>query len=119
MEEKSLSKENQQTRAFKIEGATDMTTFGSYCHWNRDVNLAPPHFVKELPKDDQGNVYSHYDGLQCSLYETNYLETEDRTMNPITSLPDTGISIVILASPVECLDILLEGGRIMDNNIAQ
>lgn len=86
------------------------TALGSYCAWNRHVNLTPPDFVKEVPENDK-HIYNYYDALQYTLYETNYAETEDRTTDPRTTLPGSGISIVILASPVECMAILLEGGR--------
>lgn len=86
------------------------TALGSYCAWNRHVNLSPPDFVKEVPENDK-HIYNYYDALQYTLYETNYAETEDRTTDPRTTLPGSGISIVILASPVECMAILLEGGR--------
>lgn len=86
------------------------TALGSYCAWNRHVNLSPPDFVNEVPENDK-HIYNYYDALQYTLYETNYAETEDRTTDPRTTLPGSGISIVILASPVECMAILLEGGR--------
>ncbi|XP_056016252.1 carnosine synthase 1-like isoform X1 [Ostrea edulis] len=112
MEKNNLPKKNRQTTAFQKTLTADKytTTLGSYCEWDRDVNLAPPDFVEEPPENDK-HIYNYYDALQYSLYETNYPETEDRTMNPRTSPPDTGISIVILSSPVECMAILLDGGR--------
>lgn len=45
------------------------------------------------------------------MFENNLPETIDRTKQPRTCHPDTEVAIVVLASPVECLAILLEGGR--------
>ncbi|XP_062594790.1 carnosine synthase 1-like [Saccostrea cucullata] len=86
------------------------TTVGSYCEWNRDVDLDPPDFVEEAPENDK-YIENYYDALQYSLYETNFPETVDRTEDPRTTPPASGISIVVMSSPVECMAILLEGGR--------
>ena len=87
-----------------------MTTCGSYCEWDRNVDLGPISNSVLVSKEDK-HIYNFYDDLQCTLYETNYPETEDRTDNPRTNRPESGITVAVLSSSVECIGILLEGGR--------
>ncbi|VDH96479.1 carnosine synthase [Mytilus galloprovincialis] len=86
------------------------TTCGSYTAWDTDVDLSPPDPSVSLNKDDV-NIQDYYNALQYSLFENNLPETFDRTKQPRTRKRDTEVAIVVLASPVECLAILLEGGR--------
>ena len=83
---------------------------GSYCEWDCDVGLGPVHKSVPIPKEDE-HIYSYYDALQYTLYETNFPETEDRTHTPRNNSPESRTTIVILSSPVECMAILLEGSR--------
>ena len=86
------------------------TTVGSYTAWKTDVDLSSPYPDVPLTKDDK-HIYNYYNALQYSLFENKLPETIDRTKEPRTQNPNTGVSIVVLSSPVECLAILLEGGR--------
>ncbi|CAC5368312.1 CRNS1 [Mytilus coruscus] len=86
------------------------TTCGSYTAWDTDVDLSPPDPSVSLNKDDV-NIQDYYNALQYSLFENNLPETVDRTKQPRTRKRDTEVAIVVLGSPVECLAILLEGGR--------
>ncbi|CAC5390296.1 CRNS1 [Mytilus coruscus] len=98
----------QEKLAKKVEGYT--TTVGSYTAWNTNVDLGPPDSTVSLTKDDL-HIHDYYNALQYSLFENNLPETIDRTQIPRTRHPDTEVAIVVLASQVECLAILLEGGR--------
>lgn len=106
-----LQKKKNKPRVFKTLNADKYTTTcGSYCEWDRNVELGPVHNSVPVPKEDE-HIYSYYDALQYTLYETNYPETEDRTHTPRSDPPESGATIVVLSSPVECMAILLEGGR--------
>lgn len=106
-----ISKKKNKPRVFKTLNADKYTTTcGSYCEWDRNVELGPVHNSVPVPKEDE-HIYSYYDALQYTLYETNYPETEDRTHTPRSDPPESGATIVVLSSPVECMAILLEGGR--------
>ncbi|XP_076088640.1 carnosine synthase 1-like [Mytilus galloprovincialis] len=112
-EDNSLQLQDEITRkqeelAKKAEEYT--TTVGSYTAWNTNVDLGPPDSTVSLTKDDV-HIQDYYNALQYSLFENNLPETIDRTQKPRTCHPDTEVAIVVLASPVECLAILLEGGR--------
>ncbi|CAC5423555.1 CRNS1 [Mytilus coruscus] len=98
----------QEELARKVEGYT--TTVGSYTARDTNVDLGPPDSTVSLTKDDV-HIHDYYNALQYSLFENNLPETIDRTQIPRTRHPDTEVAIVVLASPVECLAILLEGGR--------
>ncbi|KAL3855356.1 hypothetical protein ACJMK2_014571 [Sinanodonta woodiana] len=85
------------------------TCTGSYRAWSTDVNLGP--YNQDIPIPDQDeNVGNYYEALQYTLYETGCPETVDRTNQPKTVLKDA-VSITILSSPVECMTVLMEGGR--------
>ena len=86
------------------------TTTGSYCTWDRNVNLGPWNNSIPTPGEDR-YIQSYYDALQYTLFETNHPETEDRTAQPRGCQPRSGVSIALLSSPVECMAILMEGGR--------
>jgi hypothetical protein len=112
MERNTVFKNNQQIDALRRKQPAEKYTNVHGSYWKRNVNLAPPNFVERTPETDK-DIYSYHDTLQYYMYETNYPETEDRTMNPRTYPPETGISIVILSPPEKCLAILLEGGSKM------
>ncbi|XP_053385384.1 carnosine synthase 1-like isoform X2 [Mercenaria mercenaria] len=84
---------------------------GSYVEWDTDVNLSPPKsWGKPAPEKDK-YIWDYYTSLQYTLYETGHPETVDRTFKP-RSLPNKEhVNVVLLSSPVECIGILLEGGK--------
>ena len=69
-----------------------------------------------LAKED-ADILDYYNALQYTLYETNCPETADRTNAPRGSDNDTNVAIAVLSSPVECMAILLEGGRQCPGNV--
>ncbi|XP_074653690.1 carnosine synthase 1-like [Tubulanus polymorphus] len=84
--------------------------------WNRDACLEsrPGQSRRTRERDEQTRFY---DSLQRALYENDFPETEDRTKSTRNKLPDSGITIVILSSPIECLPILLQGGWSCPGNV--
>ena len=51
----------------------------------------------------------YYTALQYTLFETGYPETIDRTDTPRTEETAEGVTVTVLATPVECIGLLLEG----------
>ncbi|XP_074649117.1 carnosine synthase 1-like [Tubulanus polymorphus] len=89
-----------------------------YCEWNQEVNLESLiSDQQQMSDNDKNRVKHYYNVLQYTLYETNYPETKDLTITPRTKLPETGINIVILSSPVECMPVLLQGGQSCAGNV--
>ncbi|KAK3602003.1 hypothetical protein CHS0354_024783 [Potamilus streckersoni] len=85
------------------------TCTGSYRAWSTNVDLGPHRTDIPIPEEDE-NVLNYYEALQYTLYETGCPETIDRTSQPRT-VSKGASSITILSSPVECMAILMEGGR--------
>lgn len=97
--------------AFETIGETYSKAEAVYVGWKTDVNLRPPSDLKERLLEIDPHVYTYYNSLQYSLFETNRPETVDRTEYPRTDHTQERIVVAVLSSPVECLSILLEGGR--------
>ena len=107
----TLQKRKNIPKVFKTLDANKYSSgCGSYCKWDRSVELGPVHTSIPIPKED-AHIYTYYDALQYTLYETNYPETVDRTHTPRSNPPESQTTIVVLSSPVECMAILLEGSR--------
>lgn len=83
---------------------------GSYRTWKTDVNLSAPDPANPFTRFDD-HIQDYYDSLQYTLYDLNLPETVDRTGEPRTKTTSNSVSIALLASPIECLATLLEGGR--------
>ncbi|KAL3855357.1 hypothetical protein ACJMK2_014572 [Sinanodonta woodiana] len=111
-EEQKKEKENKKwlnkTR-IKNSATTYSTCTGSYRAWSTNVDLGPPGADTPIPKEDE-NIMIYYEILQYTLYETGCPETIDRTSQP-RSVSKHATSITILSSPVECMAVLMEGGR--------
>ncbi|KAK3586593.1 hypothetical protein CHS0354_027730 [Potamilus streckersoni] len=80
---------------------------GSYKEWSTNVNLGPFREGIPIPPEDK-HAMNYYESLQYMLYETGYPETVDRSSQPISAQKDA-VSICVLACPVECMAILMEG----------
>ncbi|KAL4216930.1 Carnosine synthase 1 [Mactra antiquata] len=84
---------------------------GTCISWETDVNLNPPiSWNKEKPEGDK-YLDDYWNSLQYTLYETGHPETIDRTSQPRSVQSNTRVNVVLLSSPVECMGILLEGGK--------
>lgn len=84
---------------------------GSYCNWDQTVNLEPPKsWSKPIPEEDRF-VRDYYNSLQYTLYEIGHPETIDRTFKPRSEPTKEQANVVFLSSPVECIGIVLEGGK--------
>ncbi|XP_060602022.1 carnosine synthase 1-like isoform X2 [Ruditapes philippinarum] len=84
---------------------------GSYITWDTDVNLDPPKsWGKPAPEEDS-YLLDYYNSLQYTLYETAHPETVDRTSVPRGHSNKEQVNVVLLSSPVECIGVLLEGGK--------
>ncbi|XP_074659577.1 carnosine synthase 1-like [Tubulanus polymorphus] len=85
--------------------------------WNQDFYLGSPTGQPDMSDSEEIMVKRFYNVLQRSLYETNNPETEDRAGIPRKKVPESGITVVILSSPLECLQILLQGGESCPGNV--
>ncbi|KAK3586596.1 hypothetical protein CHS0354_027737 [Potamilus streckersoni] len=116
-EEYQSEDEEQLLNTIRITTMPDdySTWTGSYKEWSTKVNLGPFRDGIPIPPEDN-HIMEYYESLQYTLYETGYPETLDRTSQP-SYAPKDAVSICILSSPVECMAILMEGGRRCPGNM--
>ncbi|KAK3586588.1 hypothetical protein CHS0354_027723 [Potamilus streckersoni] len=112
-EEKEKGEDEEKlpnTTRIKTSAHTYSTTCTcSYRAWSTNVDLGPHRADITVPEEDK-NILIYYEVLQYALYETGCPETIDRTSQPRIVSKDA-TSITILSSPVECMAVLMEGGR--------